>query len=107
MFILYTLVYLKLRGIARARTPSTFVAHTNQERNEEYEHKLARQMLLFPASVFRSCEAFKPSNTCLTDFIHHHDPSYWSLSRHRVVRPWSLFFSLYFQVRFIAFPSLS
>jgi hypothetical protein len=96
MFILYTLVYLKLRGIARARMPSTFVPPTNQERNEAYEHKLARQMLLFPASVFRSCEVFKTSNTYLTDFIHHHDPSYWPLSRPRVVRPWSLFLSLYF-----------
>jgi len=50
MFILYTLVYLKLRGIVRAQTRSTFVGSTNQERKEEYDHKLARQMLLFPIS---------------------------------------------------------
>jgi hypothetical protein len=53
MFVLYSLVYLKLRGIVRARTPSTSIASANRERNKEYEHKLARQMLLFPASSFR------------------------------------------------------
>jgi len=47
-FILYSLVYLKLRGIVHARTPSTSIASASQERNEKYEHKIARQMLLFP-----------------------------------------------------------
>ena len=50
-FILYSLVYLKLRGIVHARTPSTSIASACLERDEKYEHKVARQMLLFPASV--------------------------------------------------------
>ncbi|KAH8994661.1 hypothetical protein EDB86DRAFT_3167243 [Lactarius hatsudake] len=47
-FILYLLVFLKMRGIVRAQAHSTSVASADQERNEKYEHKLARQMLLYP-----------------------------------------------------------
>lgn len=104
MFILYSLVYLKLRGIARAETRSKFFVSANHESNEKYEHRLARQMLWFPVSFFRSYEAFKPSNTSLVDFIHHHDLSYWSQPRHCVVRPRSFLFFCHFQVRSVAFP---
>jgi hypothetical protein len=34
--------------MVRAQTP---LKSMSQERNEKYEHKLARQMLLFPASA--------------------------------------------------------
>ncbi|KAH8984511.1 hypothetical protein EDB92DRAFT_1819049 [Lactarius akahatsu] len=47
-FILYLLVFLKMRGIVRAQAHSTSVASADRERNEKYEHKLARQMLLYP-----------------------------------------------------------
>ncbi|KAH9012904.1 hypothetical protein EDB85DRAFT_1900043 [Lactarius pseudohatsudake] len=47
-FILYLLVFLKMRGIVRAQPHSTSVASADRERNEKYEHKLARQMLLYP-----------------------------------------------------------
>ena len=47
-FILYLLVFLKLRGIVRAQAPPTSVAEAAKERNERFEHKLARQMLLYP-----------------------------------------------------------
>ncbi len=49
-FILYLLVFLKMRGIVRAQLPSTSVASADREREEKYEHKLARQMLLYPVS---------------------------------------------------------
>jgi len=41
-------VFLKLRGIVRAQAFSTSVAAAAKERDEKYEHKLARQMLLYP-----------------------------------------------------------
>jgi len=47
-FTLYTLVFLKLRGIVRARARSTSIVSREQASREEYEHRLARQMLLFP-----------------------------------------------------------
>lgn len=49
-FILCSFVFLKLRGIVRKRASSTIVTLADQERtlNEKYEHRLARQMLLFP-----------------------------------------------------------
>ncbi|KAN0135446.1 hypothetical protein V8E53_006725 [Lactarius tabidus] len=47
-FILYLLVFLKLRGVVRAQAFSTSVAAAAKERDEKYEHKLARQMLLYP-----------------------------------------------------------
>jgi len=49
-FILYSLVFLKLRGIVRRRASSTITTPADKERtlNENYEHRLARQMLLFP-----------------------------------------------------------
>ncbi|KAF8267937.1 hypothetical protein EI94DRAFT_1579359 [Lactarius quietus] len=47
-FIMYLLVFWKSRGIVRAQTTSTTVASAAQDRNEKYEHKLARQMLLYP-----------------------------------------------------------
>ncbi|KAH9163931.1 hypothetical protein EDB89DRAFT_2078399 [Lactarius sanguifluus] len=49
-FILYLLVFLKMRGIVRAQVHSTSVASADRERNEKYEHKLARQMLLYPVA---------------------------------------------------------
>ncbi|KAH9062413.1 hypothetical protein EDB87DRAFT_300979 [Lactarius vividus] len=49
-FILYLLVFLKMRGIVRAQALSTSVASADRERNEKYEHKLARQMLLYPVA---------------------------------------------------------
>ncbi|KAI0295876.1 hypothetical protein B0F90DRAFT_1637285, partial [Multifurca ochricompacta] len=49
--ILYTLVFLKLRGIVRSQSPLTSVASADQERTEKYEHRIARQMLLYPACV--------------------------------------------------------
>lgn len=49
-FILYLLVFLKMRGIVRAQAHSTSVASAGRERNEKYEHKLARQMLLYPVA---------------------------------------------------------
>jgi hypothetical protein len=50
-FTLYTLVFLKLRGIVRARARSTSIVSREQASREKYEHRLARQMLLFPACV--------------------------------------------------------
>jgi hypothetical protein len=50
-FILYMLVFLKLRGTVRAQRGSNSSISTEQERNEIYEHRLARQMLLYPACV--------------------------------------------------------
>lgn len=50
-FILYLLVFLKLRGIVRAQAPPMTVAEAAQERNEQFEHKLARQMLLYPVGI--------------------------------------------------------
>lgn len=50
-FILYSLVFLKSRGIVRARSSLTSVASVKEESNQKYEHRLARQMLLYPASV--------------------------------------------------------
>lgn len=50
-FILYLLVFLKMRGIVRAQAPSTSVTSADRERNEKYEHKLARQMLLYPVGA--------------------------------------------------------
>jgi hypothetical protein len=50
-FILYLLVFLKLRGIVRAQAFSTSVAAAAKERDEKYEHKLARQMLLYPVGI--------------------------------------------------------
>ena len=50
-FILYSLVFLKLRGIVRDRASSPSNTSVHQERNEKYEHRLARQMLLYPACV--------------------------------------------------------
>lgn len=47
-FTLNLLAFLKMRGIVRAQAPSTSVASASRERNEKYEHKLARQMLLYP-----------------------------------------------------------
>ena len=47
-FILYFLVFLKMRGIVRAQALATSVASANRERDVKYEHKLARQMLLYP-----------------------------------------------------------
>ncbi|KAI9442654.1 hypothetical protein H4582DRAFT_2073251 [Lactarius indigo] len=49
-FILYLLVFLKMRGIVRAQALSTSLASADRERNEKYEHKLARQMLLYPVA---------------------------------------------------------
>jgi len=50
-FILDAFVFLKLRGIVRERASSTSMTLVDQDRNEKYEHRLARQMLLFPACV--------------------------------------------------------
>jgi hypothetical protein len=50
-FILYLLVFLKLRGVVRAQAFSTSVAAAAKERDEKYEHKLARQMLLYPVGL--------------------------------------------------------
>ena len=50
-FILYLLVFWKMRGIVRSQAFSTSVASADRERKEKYEHKLARQMLLYPVSV--------------------------------------------------------
>ncbi|KAI0256435.1 hypothetical protein BJV78DRAFT_1278922 [Lactifluus subvellereus] len=50
-FVLYSLVFLKLRGIVRAQARSTSIVSRDQERNERYEHRLARQMLLYPARI--------------------------------------------------------
>jgi hypothetical protein len=50
-FTLYTLVFLKLRGIVRARARSKSIVSGEQENREKYEHRIARQMLLFPACV--------------------------------------------------------
>ncbi|KAN0107003.1 hypothetical protein V8E52_010605 [Russula decolorans] len=49
-FILYSFVFLKLRGIVRERASSTTTTPADKERTlkENYEHRLARQMLLFP-----------------------------------------------------------
>jgi len=47
-FILYSLVFLKSRGIVRARSSLTSVASANEESTKKYEHRLARQMLLYP-----------------------------------------------------------
>ncbi|KAI9457101.1 hypothetical protein BJY52DRAFT_522120 [Lactarius psammicola] len=49
-FILYFLVFLKMRGIVRSQALSTSVASADRERDEKYEHKLARQMLLYPVA---------------------------------------------------------
>ncbi|KAH9963805.1 hypothetical protein BC827DRAFT_1266148 [Russula dissimulans] len=46
--ILYSFVFLRLRGIVRARAPSTSIASAKEELHEKYEHRLARQMLLYP-----------------------------------------------------------
>lgn len=58
-FILYLLVFWKLRGIVRAQALSTSVAAVAKERNEKYEHKLARQMLLYPVGI-QSADPFAP-----------------------------------------------
>ena len=52
-FILYLLVFLKMRWVVRAqaRSSSTSVASADRVRNEKYEHKLARQMLLYPVGA--------------------------------------------------------
>jgi hypothetical protein len=50
-FILYLLVFLKMRGIVHSQAFSTSIASADQNRNERYEHKLARQMLLYPVGV--------------------------------------------------------
>ena len=52
-FILYLLVFWKMRGIvhSQALSESTLIASADQKRNERYEHKLARQMLLYPVGA--------------------------------------------------------
>src|SRR5712671_2681283 len=49
--ILYLLVFLRLRGIVRARAPSTSIASAKEELHDKYEHRLARQMLLYPVCI--------------------------------------------------------
>ena len=74
-FILYSLVFLKLRGIVRAHPSSTSIASRAQERNEKYEHKLARQMLLYPACILFNTP-FELTDTSLVDRIHDYDRSH-------------------------------
>jgi hypothetical protein len=86
-FILDTFVFLKLRGIVRERASSTSMASADQERKEKYEHRLARQMLLFPV-----CVHFKNSSNItdmmgLTDCIHDYDSSTYYVPLCRMGRP--------------------
>lgn len=85
-FILDTFVFLKLRGIVRERASSTFMAAGDQERKEKYEHRLARQMLLFPVCVqFNNLS--KMTDMGLADCIHDYDRSTYSLPLRRMGRP--------------------
>jgi hypothetical protein len=59
-FILYTLVFLKLRGIVRAQALRRTIVSADQERDERYEHRLARQMLLYPACILSNIPSPPP-----------------------------------------------
>jgi hypothetical protein len=87
-FILDSFVFWRLRGIVRERASSTSITSesVNQERNEKYEHRLARQMLLYPACVQLNDSA-KMADMGLADCIHDFDRSTYSLPLHRVGRP--------------------
>ncbi len=79
-FILYFLVFLKMRGIVRAQALSTSVASADRERDEKYEHKLARQMLLYPVG-FQSAGPLRTDiDTNLLGRLHYPDPPYCLLS---------------------------
>ena len=75
-FILYSLVFLKLRATVHAHPSSTSIASRAQERNEKYEHRSARQMLLYPTYIQLNT-LFELTNMCLVDRIHDYDRSHY------------------------------